>query len=309
VYTENFDNLNNIRRYDSAGHAGQGLRSPAQVTISNGILNIAGTANGTTGGLNLRTPRQKYGKWSIRAKAPAGTGKYHPVVLLWGEGAGSGTTAITGEIDILEVWQRPNRDRNSTTVHYGNGAGMVTGTANVDMTQWHTYHLTWTPTKISVAIDDNPPYWELTDASKFPQVAMDVCIQLDWFPNENFPNGTASMQVDWVKVMTLEEITTTPPTEVPMAVQDDVWAYDIDPGATSYQAKGVLWTTFVRAGNIQARMTEMEADIVDLKNTLTTIQLDLDYIKNALDSMLADPVADDNALVSIIEYALDHHTE
>lgn len=306
MFTENFDNFNNIRRYNSAGHAGQGVRSPGQITISNGILNIAGTADGTTGGLNLIAPRQKYGKWSIRAKAPIATGKYHPVVLLWGEGAGSGTTAITGEIDILEVWQRPNRDRNSSTIHYGNGAGMLNASTNVDMTQWHTYNMLWTPTKISFWIDDLPPYYETTDTSKFPSVAMDLCIQLDWFPGENFPNGAASMQVDWVKIWTLSELEATQP----MAVQDDVWNYDVDPASgTTYSAKGALWTIMARSNtSANVQLPALQSDVDDIQATLTQIKLDLNYIKSVLDGMTADPAVDDNTLVPVIEFALDNHT-
>lgn len=200
TFTDNFTNLKNWGLYDSPGQDGAGLRRPSQIHVSGGILTITGSADGTTGGMQLNGHDQQYGTFSVRMRSPKGTGAYHPVVLLWGVGSGSGVNAPTGEIDLVEAWNRPNRDKNDFTLHYGDGSQMVGGSTSVDMTVWHTYNVSWTKTGIWTWIDDQPAYFTTTDKAKFPQNKMQLCIQLDWFPHEGFKPGPASMQVDWVKI-------------------------------------------------------------------------------------------------------------
>jgi hypothetical protein len=119
-------------------------------------------------------------------------------VLLWGSGGGSDVDNPLGEIDIVEVWQRPDRDRNSFSVHYGNGSEFVGGDVAVDMTDWHWYHLVWDPEYLCTWIDDNPAYFSTTDVGVLPAGELDLTIQLDWFPEEG-PSGPASMQVAGVR--------------------------------------------------------------------------------------------------------------
>lgn len=186
--------------YHGPGHAGRGLRRPSQVSVSGGMLTITGTANGTTGGLKWRGRGQRHGQWDIRMRASRGCVCYHPVVLLWGTGGGSGVDNPRGEIDIVEVWQRPNRDRNSFSVHYGDGSAFVGATAAVDMTGWHVYHLVWQETYLYTWIDDDPAYFSTDRIDVLPTGSMDLAIQLDWFPGEGTAGGgTASMQVDYVR--------------------------------------------------------------------------------------------------------------
>ncbi len=201
TYTDTFTSLSttNWDIYNSVGHDGHGLRRPSQVRVANGVLTISGTANGTTGGMKWRNRSQTYGQWDIRMRAARGCICYHPVILLWGAGGGSGVDNPYGEIDIVEVWQRPNRDRNSFSVHYGGGSQFVGGDVAVDMTQWHVYHLVWQKDYIYTWIDDNPAYVTVDDRCVIPQRPMDLTIQLDWFPHESRIGGTtASMQVDYV---------------------------------------------------------------------------------------------------------------
>lgn len=197
-YAETFASLNpgNWDVYNSPGHDGNGLRRPSQVSVANHILTITGTANGTTGGLKWRHRSQTYGQWDILMRAPAGCICYHPVVLLWGTGGGSGVNNPNGEIDIVEAWQRPRRDRNSFTVHYGDGRQLVGADTAVNMTAWHVYHLVWRADYIYTWIDDNVAYATVDDLNVIPDGPMDLAIQLDWFPSEGTAGGaTASMQV------------------------------------------------------------------------------------------------------------------
>jgi beta-glucanase (GH16 family) len=153
--------------------------------------------------MKLRDSGRHYGIWSVRMRAPLGSGRYHPVVLLWGQGGGRGVDNLLGEIDFVEVWQRPERDRNEFTLHsYGTGEHVMdTQAVAVDLTEWHTYHVRWTPAEIVSWIDTDEPYVRLTDTDRFPQVPMELCLQLDWFPDEPFDAGGAIMQVDWVKIV------------------------------------------------------------------------------------------------------------
>jgi Glycosyl hydrolases family 16 len=185
--------------YDSAGHDDRGRRSPGQVSVVGGVLTITGTADGTTGGLKWRDHSQRYGQWDIRLRAARGSGCYHPVVLLWGTEGGAGVDNALGEIDIVEVWQRPERDRNAFSVHYGDGSEFVGGDTAVDMTQWHTYHLVWQDSYLYTWIDDEPAYFSTDRLDVLPPGPMDLTIQLDWFPDEGATgDGTASMEVDWI---------------------------------------------------------------------------------------------------------------
>ncbi len=201
-YSDTFTSLSttNWDVYDSVGHDGHGLRRPSQVRVVNGVLVITGTANGTTGGMKWRNRSQTFGQWDIRMRARKGCICYHPVVLLWGADGGSGVDNPYGEIDIVEVWQRPNRDQNSFSVHYGDGSQFVEGNVAVDMTQWHIYHVVWQAGYIYTWIDDNPTYFSVDDAGVIPTGPMDLTIQLDWFPDEGTAGGpTATMEVDYVK--------------------------------------------------------------------------------------------------------------
>src|SRR5258705_13670054 len=51
---ERFDtaaSLSNWHLYDGVGHAGNGIRTPEAISLSDGILTITGDASGTSGGM------------------------------------------------------------------------------------------------------------------------------------------------------------------------------------------------------------------------------------------------------------------
>ncbi len=210
MYRDDFASLSQWQLYDSAGHGGNGLRRPSQVSVANGVCTISGTASGTTGGMALRNHNQMFGKWTWRMRAAPGARVYNPVCLLWGQGSGSSVNASTGEIDVVECWQDAARQSNQFTLHYGDGTSMIGASTFVDMSQWRTYSLLWTPTQISTWIDDQRPYFITSEADKFPKVPMTVTAQLDWFPEEG-TWGEANLQLDYVQIWTLAEATAAPP--------------------------------------------------------------------------------------------------
>lgn len=90
--------------YNSAGHDGNGVRSPARVEVANGkmvLTGLAGSAN--TAGLEHKL-NQTYGRWEIRARSfytasptTPGTlvGGYHPVSIIWPDSDPTGATGGT----------------------------------------------------------------------------------------------------------------------------------------------------------------------------------------------------------------------
>jgi hypothetical protein len=146
--------------YNSAGHGGNGTRSPEQITLSDGVLRMIGTEDGTTAGMSSRYA-QRYGRWEIRARFPAGCGCYHPVLILWPQ---SGSWPEAGEIDFAEVMD-PNRQKLNFNLHYAThpqaartvevpGVGAEPGT-----TERLTYLLQLVPVAGSCGRDDQagPP--------------------------------------------------------------------------------------------------------------------------------------------------------
>jgi licheninase len=178
--------------YDSVGHDGQGVRSPSAFSAANGILTITGNTSGTTGGMSRRN-QQRYGKWEARVKT-AGCTCYHPVLILWGT---PGSWPQAGEVDYLES---SHRTTNTMFVHYGADNSQVSGSIAVDMTQWHTYTVEWTPNYMAGYVDGQRFFYS-TDKTIQPPSMVQATIQLDWFPGEvSTSNRTgATMDVDWIR--------------------------------------------------------------------------------------------------------------
>ncbi len=176
--------------YDGPGHAGKGRRSPAQASVSDGLLNITGTTAGATAGM-ARQGGQKYGLWEARMKAPAGCGCYHPVLILWPDAE---DFPVGGEVDYAEIFA-PDRKKVNFFLHYSASNQQTHGGKDIDATQWHNYAIEWTPTYIRGYIDGQQ-FFEDTNLSHLPPRAMHQTIQLDWFPGSG-GSQESTMQVDW----------------------------------------------------------------------------------------------------------------
>jgi hypothetical protein len=192
---DEFTTLNTAKwgLYNSAGHGGNGLRRPSQISVANGVLTIAGTSNGTTGGMSM-SPGRKYGRWETRMQVPKGDYRYHPVALLWpdaenwpvgGEVDYAETTAAASDVDFFLHYSKDNRTTN------GNRA--------VDLTQWHNYAVEWTATGIRGYID-GVQFFSDTNTAHLPPGAMHQTLQLDWFPNGTTATTPSQMNVAWVRV-------------------------------------------------------------------------------------------------------------
>jgi beta-glucanase (GH16 family) len=179
--------------YDSAGNDGQGIRSPAQISVSNGILRITGTPDGTTGGMSWHGA-QMYGRWEIRARFPAGCGCYHPVLILWPSDL---NWPEGGEVDYAEVFDSSRQELNFF-LHYGAQNNQISSSRSVDMTQWHNFAVEWTPDHMTGYIDGQP-FFNTTNQSLLPPGRMEQTIQLDWFPHDSTTPSGAVLEVDWAR--------------------------------------------------------------------------------------------------------------
>ena len=185
--------------YDGAGHAGNGVRSLDAASVSDGILTINGTADGTTGGMAWGNSQQ-YGRWEVRMKAPKGDEAYNALALLWPTAE---NFPVGGEVDFAEIMDS-SRQKVEMFLHYGEDNSQVHGEVEVDATEWHNYAVEWTPEGITTFLDGEE-WWKTTDTSILPPGPMHLCLQLDWFPDNGGGGGEAEVHYDSVKQWSLGE--------------------------------------------------------------------------------------------------------
>jgi glycosyl hydrolase family 16 len=177
--------------YDGPGNGGKGRRSPAAITVQNGIMTIRGDSKGTTGGLAW-TDDQRFGKWEVRARFPKGDDQYHPVLLLWPQGK----SPQGGEVDFAETTSASS-DVNFF-LHYSSSNKQKSADKPLDLTQWHNYAVDWVDGRITGYIDGQQ-WFQSTDAKTLPPGQMHLAIQLDYFPDGDSPKPT-QMDVDYVRI-------------------------------------------------------------------------------------------------------------
>ena len=179
--------------YNSAGHAGKGVRSPQAWSVANGVATVSGDAAGTTGGMSAKFAEQRFGRWETRMKTNARDPKYHPVLIL-----NNNSAPNCAEIDYAEGSSVTSVMR--FFLHYACGGAdfQTTAATPVDGTQWHNYAVEWTPAGISGYVDGVKTFTDTNPAHQ-PSTVMKQTLQLDWFPDGS-ATKPSQMQVDWVRV-------------------------------------------------------------------------------------------------------------
>lgn len=180
--------------YSSAGHAGNGVRSPGQITVDGSVLQITGLPDGTTGGMSDRDRGRTYGRWEARMRVNARAPEYHPVLILWPD-QGRVNANNCAEMDYSESTSDTSRAR--FFLHYSCSGAQATASQSLDMTQWHNYAIEWTPTHV-IGYLDGQEWFRDTDVSQVPDDPAHQTIQLDWFPDAT-TTTQSWMQVDWVR--------------------------------------------------------------------------------------------------------------
>jgi beta-glucanase (GH16 family) len=152
-----------------------GWFDPNHVSVSKGQLVISGyrdRADGgkwATGGISDSPGLvQTYGKYLVRFRFDAGQGIAH-AILLW-----PADNSWPPEIDFSED-NGSNRQTAYGTLHYGANNTQVQSHLAVNLTQWHTLGVQWTPGSLVYTLDGRA--WASVKNAQVPSIPMTLDIQ------------------------------------------------------------------------------------------------------------------------------------
>jgi hypothetical protein len=212
VFEDAFDAFDRTEwsRYDSPGHAGNGLRRPEAFTIvddparpGNRLLAItARMVDGklVSGGMAHRR-NYTYGAFEARVRTEADpSGTMSGVVLTWPEG---GRWPYDGEFDIYETGRDRDRRPVSSFAHWATEEEPETNrqqhwSHDVSGSAWHVFRMEWAPNRVAFYVDGVRHATVLTDPARIVDVPHHLTIQLDAFASR-LP-APVRMYVDWVRI-------------------------------------------------------------------------------------------------------------
>jgi len=187
----------------SGGDPG-GFFSPSHVSVANGMLVISGYRDRAlggrwaTGGVSSSPGLvQTYGKYEVSFRLDPGVGVGHALLL----------SALKGqwppEFDFSED-DASNRVRTLSTLHYGPRDAKISRLLTVNLTQWHTLGVEWTPRRLVYTIDGR--VWATVVSAHVPSIPMVLDIQTQTWPCAHTwahcPDGSTPrvvrLYVDWV---------------------------------------------------------------------------------------------------------------
>lgn len=166
------------------------------VVVKSGLLSLntwkdpAYQDRWVTGGLCQCGRAQTYGAYFVRSRI-TGSGA-NQTELLWPL-----SNAWPPEIDFNENGGRV--DSTSSTVHFGTTNRIDQRHLLINMTEWHTWGVIWTPTSITYVVDG----YEWSSVSVSPEIP-DQPMTLDMEQRQSCdlgrecPTAPESMEVDWV---------------------------------------------------------------------------------------------------------------
>jgi beta-glucanase (GH16 family) len=190
-----------VWRAQYSGQYGNGMFrwDPGQLEVGDGKLTIATEREGgswVSGGLSTIPDGQTYGRYEFRARFEEGQGTVG-VALLW-----PSDNVWDDEVDIIET-NRPDRDGFTFSNH---GNPQINNEVWVDVDNWHTYTLDWTPGSLTLSVDGRQVSQITTDV---PDQQMSLGFQGQvmapnewWFgggPDGSTPNRV-EIEIDWVRV-------------------------------------------------------------------------------------------------------------
>ena len=167
----------------------------AHVVVANGLLSLnswqdpAYNNEWVNGGLCQCGLPRTYGAYFVRSRV---TGPGPTIVeLLWP------TVGWPPEVDFNET-SGVVTGTSATTI-WGSAPNQSQVRMNVDMTQWHTWGVVWTPTSVIYTIDGRV-WGTFSVPSEVPHVPMTLNLQQQTWCSSNFacPSGPQSSQIDWV---------------------------------------------------------------------------------------------------------------
>lgn len=168
----------------------------AHVTVSGGLLNLntwkdpAYNNEWVTGGLCQCGVANTYGAYFVRSRV-TGPGPTQ-VELLWPTG-----NRWPPEIDFNESGGTTNW--TSATLHFTSSNAQDQRRVNLDLTQWHTWGVIWTPTSVTYTVDGKV-WGSVHVASEISDVPMTLDLTQQTWCSSSYacPTAPQSMQVDWV---------------------------------------------------------------------------------------------------------------
>ena len=168
----------------------------SHVTVGSGMLQLntwkdpAYGNEWVAGGLCQCGLAQTYGSYFVRSRVtgagPTGVQLLWPSAKVW-----------PPEVDFNE--SSGATDGTSATVHYTSPTTFDQRKLTIDMTQWHTWGVIWTPTSVTYTVDGRA-WGTVAVASEIPNQAMTLDLtQQTWCASGwACPSTPQSMQVDWV---------------------------------------------------------------------------------------------------------------
>jgi len=206
VFEDNFNgnavDVANWGIYLSAGHVGNGLRSPSAISVENGNLVITAKMKDgqiVSGGMAHKI-NYLYGRFVFRVRTDKDPSMaMNGVVLTWPQ---SGRWPLDGENDIYETGTKAERESFETFIHFGNGEGTIYNQQYhyvhpASAYDWHIIMMDWSANSLKI-YRDGVMVWELTDKKGIPQVPHHLCLQLDAF--KAVMGDPVKMYVDWVMI-------------------------------------------------------------------------------------------------------------
>jgi outer membrane protein OmpA-like peptidoglycan-associated protein len=220
--------------------------APSHVVVSGGLLQLNAYQDSkynnewVTGGVCQCGVAQTYGAYFVRSKL-TGAGPTQ-VELLWP------TSGWPPEIDFNETYG--DTSGSMATLHYDSSNDQTQQTVSIDMTQWHTWGVIWTPTSVTYTVDGNV-WGSVTVASEIPSQPMTLDIQQQAWCSSGFacPTSDQSTEVDWVAEYTAgssSPVTTTTQASAPVTTTTT----RSHPVTTTTQASATVTTTTTRSNPV-----------------------------------------------------------
>jgi Glycosyl hydrolases family 16 len=130
-----------------------------------------------------------YGEVLVRSRVTSMVG-ITQVELLWPQ-----APFWPPEVDFNESWGAVGG--TSATLHYNNsGNEQISADVAVDLTQWHTWGVIWTPGEMQYTVDGT--VWATMTTDDVPDIAMVLDIQQQWWSGGATPDSDTDLDVDWV---------------------------------------------------------------------------------------------------------------
>jgi hypothetical protein len=169
---------------------------PSHVKVHDGVLTLTASRDPKlhdrwgTGGVCQCGKPHTYGAYFVRSRVtgagPDEIDLLWPVAHVW-----------PPEIDFNESVS--HADSTTWTVHFGRTNHVVDGVRTIDLEQWHTWGVIWTPTSVRVVVDGRT-WGVVTARNDIPRqpMTLDISQQTACGLSAECPSRTVKMEVDLV---------------------------------------------------------------------------------------------------------------